>query len=198
MTEIRTRVEEQPASSRAESVTTRPTRAEAPQTRYDAAPFDASNSDPTQRCSGLTRAVWSVPCAWQAIKAMPETCAGNFKPTPPDGKSRNEPDPFPELDAYERYELGYAPGANFEGSCDAHAFCFECLDDSYAGGVNPYCRAVFARYSPISEGRGSETRVHTHHMGFFADLDYWCQPGVLATLERAAKQMQLRPADAEP
>ena len=156
---------------------------------YDAFPAP----DATQQCAGLIRPVWGVPCMWQAVKAMPETCAGSFVPTFPAGKSRNAPDPYPDLDGYERYSLGYSPGGNFAGSCDAHAFCSECLDDDYDGGVNPYCRAVFKKYGhPFAVGAGDPDKRYTHHTGFFADLDYWCQDSVLAALADEADAARRR------
>lgn len=71
--------------------------------------------DSTAQCAGLVEPVWGVPCLWQAVKAMPSTCGGTFAPTFPTSKARNAPDPYPELDAYERYALGYSPGGNFAG-----------------------------------------------------------------------------------
>ena len=150
------------------------------------AAFDAAPGSDKEKCAALTRGAWSMPCFWQAVKALPDLCGGSFAPVPPAGPARDAPDPYPDLDAFERYALGYAPGAAFTGPCDAHAYCLECLDDAYVGGVNPYCRAVFARYDGALRVSGG-----SHHTGFFADLDYWCQDGVLATLADAAAGMRL-------
>ena len=95
-----------------------------------------------------------------------------------------------------RHRLGYT--ANFAGPCNAHAYCYTCADDTYAGGLNPYCAAVFARYggTPMrpdaayhaahAAGRGGP------HVSFFEDLDaFWCDPAVLGALERAAATLRL-------
>ena len=159
---------------------------------YEASPL----SDPVARCAALTAPAWGVPCAWQAVAKLPETCAGTFAPEAPDRKSRDEPNAFADLDSYDRYALGYA--ANFAGPCNAHAYCYTCADENYAGGLNPYCAAVFARYggTPMrpdaayhaahAAGRGGP------HVSFFEDLDaFWCDPAVLGALERAAATLRL-------
>ena len=60
-------------------------------------------------------------------------------------------------------------------------------------GVNPYCRAVFKKYGhPFAVGAGDPDKRYTHHTGFFADLDYWCQDSVLAALADEADAARRR------
>lgn len=137
-----------------------------------------------EKCAGLKRPAWGVPCAWQAVKHLPETCAETFTPSPPLGSSRDMPNKYPSLTSEERWALGYEE--TFAGPCNAHAFCFTCLDDNYELGVNPYCRAVFARYGATPE---APAEIHNSATGdvvirsFFSELDtFWCRHDTLHQL----------------
>lgn len=127
--------------------------------------------------------VWGLPCAWQAIKQLPRTCEGTFEPTPPVGTSRGVPNRYPDLDSAQRWALGYT--STFAGPCNAHAFCFSCLDDRYEFGVDPYCRAVFDKYGATPEAPRPSS--------FFSDLDsYWCTADVLEALAKEALILRRR------
>lgn len=126
------------------------------------------------KCPGLTEPSWGVPCAWQAIVQLPETCEGRFKPVTPFGTSRNLPNKFsPTKD----YLLGYT--STFAGPCNAHAFCFSCLDPTFRSGIHPHCNAVFHAYGATPEATGSQEIIDN----FFDDLDsFWCHDDVLTDL----------------
>lgn len=148
--------------------------------RYAAYPSDNA----IEKCAGLIRPAWGVPCAWQAVKRLPETCAETFTPSPPLGSSRDVPNKYPLLTSEQRWALGYEE--TFAGPCNAHAFCFTCLDADYELGVNPYCRAVFARYGATPEAPAEIHDSVTGHVvlrSFFSELDsFWCQRKTLHQL----------------
>ena len=96
---------------------------------YEASPI----SDPVDKCAALTAPAWGVPCAWQAVARLPETCAGTFSPAAPDRRSRGEPNAFADLDAYDRYALGSVPKPNLQP--DFNVSIFECVDTSSSAGL---------------------------------------------------------------
>jgi hypothetical protein len=72
-------------------------------------------------------AAWAMPCAWMAIKSLPEACAGAFVPSLEGAASENaaaagdEPNPL---------TLG---GKAQLHACDEHAVCFACYSSHNAG-----------------------------------------------------------------
>lgn len=155
--------------------------------------FNGVGSEATEaeKCDAMTRPAWGVPCAWQAVMRLPETCAGRFVPSPPFGASRNVPNKYPSLSSEQRWALGYEE--TFAGPCNAHAFCFTCLDDDYELGVNPYCAAVFATYGATPEAASGPDPATGLVKSFFSDLEtHWCQPHVLDELKRLESEQRIQ------
>ena len=148
------------------------------------------SDDPQEKCLGLSRPSWAVPCAWQAVLQLPKTCDKTFRPSAPFGTSQNVPNTYsPAVDKV----LGWAE--TFAGPCNAHAFCYTCQDDNFHTGIHPFCQAVFHVYgatpdattAPPQEGQKTTSSIHS----FFDDLDtFWCRPDVLTSLKAFYRTQQ--------
>jgi len=110
---------------------------------------------------------WWVVCEWEAIKSLPDFCAGTFTPTYPW-----------ELTAKDIGETNdeqtsvYIHGEKWD-SCNVHAFCLVGVDTQ--GSVNPYMKAVIEHYNSSTP---SDAKT-----GAFDYLSSWCQPGTLESIQ---------------
>ena len=99
-------------------------------------------------CAGTCGAdAWSNLCSWQAIRALPETCAGAFAQSPPDparhgGRNRGPRSPDGQVD----------------------------YDDD--GAVSPYCDAV-VRFYAAAHGMDKVWKTGVYFWRA-TDLDFWC------------------------
>ena len=89
-----------------------------------------------------TDAAWAMPCAWMAIKSLPDSCAGTFAPDLAGVTSANLDSPG---DLPNPLTLG---GKSQLHNCDEHAVCFSCYNTNNPGTTDDakYCEAVAAYY----------------------------------------------------
>ena len=127
-------------------------------------------------------ATWFEVCNWQAVNALPETCAGTFAPSADAlaAPSRNAA-PVNEGVAVSRTFSTYnvalrAPGGGSHAwdGCEAHAFCKTAVlaDGSFA---SEYARAVLDYYAWAEEPQMALDYL-------WATADAWCAPDVLASI----------------
>ena len=153
---------------------------------------------------------WAMPCAWMAVKSLPESCAGTFRPDIAGLSSQNADSPggLPNP-----LTLG---GKSQLYNCDEHAVCFSCYNAGNAGTTDDakYCEAVATYYGgfgvPLVEGADSwtlrapggfavpglevrgdmgiteaagEVGANAAWRAINEDWDFWCDDATLAAIE---------------
>lgn len=111
-------------------------------------------------CSSACEEGWGVPCGWQAVRQLPNTCHDKFEPVMPT-ESKNEP----PVEAYLQ-QLTIEANNRTYWACNVHAFCYWCVED---GNVNNFCKAAVLRtkslYAPAAVFKYMD--------------DYWCDDKIL-------------------
>lgn len=135
-------------------------------------------------CAGTCGAdAWSNLCSWQAIRALPETCAGAFKQSPPDptrhgGRNRGPRSPDGQVD----YDDTNANLVKAGDGCGAHSYCATCYDDD--GRASPYCDAV-RRFYAAAHGMDKVWKTGVYFWRA-TDLDFWCDDATQRALAEFA------------
>ena len=113
---------------------------------------------------------WYKACLWEALAALPEVCAGTFKPT--------APPPVPAAKTPEDYTC----------DCELHAYCYSACGPE--GGDNPYCAAYFAQHPHMDYFDWTAvTRPQPSIVGnvgperLWDEEAFWCDATTLAAVE---------------
>ena len=135
---------------------------------------------------------WSNLCSWQAIRDLPDTCAGTFAQAPPDpalhgGRNRGPRSPGGQVD----YDDTNANLVKAGDGCGAHSYCATCYDDD--GNLSPYCDAV-QRFYAASHGIDKIWKTGIYFWRS-TDLDFWCSDDVQREIANFARE---DPTDTEP
>lgn len=123
-----------------------------------------SNPHYSHACASACDDGWGVPCGWQAVRQLPNTCHDMFEPIMPTD-SKNEP----PAEAY-LHQLTVESTNRTYWACNVHAFCYWCVEDK---NVNNFCKAAVMRtkslYAPAAVFKYMD--------------DYWCDDKILNQIE---------------
>ena len=163
---------------------------------------------------------WTMVCAWEAIKSLPQACAGTFEAAIA-GVPKAERAQGPEPSAGEAAKTLGGKAELFE--CDAHAVCFACYNPFNEGGTADarFCEAVADYYggfgapyypadSVLNGGQivtqnypmylidgqhlvGASPAIHAIN----EDWDFWCNPETIAAIQDGSFRASYRGAQAQ-